>query len=117
MSLFTFYHIHLLSNNPQEAADWYCEMLGGAIEKNGVIRDAPSINVRFGSLQLIIRGKRPGEFPSTPKGIKHFDKFLSHNEWGMNHFAFTYNGDLKIWGIPRALPVGLLLHKLFYTRN
>ena len=92
-------------------------MLGGAIEKNGVIRDAPSINVRFGSLQLIIRGKRPGESPSTPKGIKHFDKFLSHNEWGMNHFAFTYNGDLKIWGIPRALPVGLLLHKLFYTRN
>ena len=33
MSLFTFDHIHLLSSNPQEAADWYCEMLGGTIEK------------------------------------------------------------------------------------
>ena len=74
MSLFTFDHIHLLSSNPQ-AADWYCEMLGGTIEKNEVIRDAPSINVRLGSLQLIIRGKRSGESPSTPNGIKHFDKF------------------------------------------
>ena len=97
MSLFTFDHIHLFSNNSQEAADWYCEMLGGASEKNEVIRDAPSINIRFGSLQLIIRGKRPGKSPSTPKGIKHFDKFSSHNEWGMNHFASTYNGDLKIY--------------------
>ena len=53
MSLFTFDHIHLLSSNPQEAADWYCEMLGGTIEKNerlSIIRDAPSINVRLGSL-------------------------------------------------------------------
>ena len=97
MSLFTFDHIHLLSSNPQEAADWYCEMLGGTIEKNEVIRDAPSINVRLGSLQLIIRGKRSGEAPSTPNGIKHFDKFSSHNEWGMDHFAFIYNGDLKIY--------------------
>ena len=63
MSLFTFDHIHLLSSNPQEAADWYCEMLEGTIEKNEVIRDAPSINVRLGSLQLIIRGKRSGESP------------------------------------------------------
>ena len=68
MSLFTFDHIHLLSSNPQEAADWYCEMLGGTIEKNEVIRDAPSINVRLGSLQLIIRGKGLASPPVHPMG-------------------------------------------------
>ena len=40
MSLFTFDHIHLLSSNAQEAADWYCEMLGGTIEKNEVMQES-----------------------------------------------------------------------------
>ena len=67
----------------------------GIIEKTENIRDAPSINVRLGGMQLIIRGKRSGENPQHPSGIEHFDKFSSHNEWGVDHFAFTYNGDLQ----------------------
>ena len=49
MSLFTFDHIHLLSSNPQEAADWYCEMLGGTIEKNEVI----IVNIFFKFWEII----------------------------------------------------------------
>ena len=95
MSQFTFDHIHLLSEDPVSAANWYCDMLEGIIEKTENIRDAPSINVRLGGMQLIIRGKRSGEHPQHPSGIEHFDKFSSHNEWGVDHFAFTYNGDLQ----------------------
>ena len=95
MSQFTFDHIHLLSEDPVSAANWYCDMLEGIIEKTENIRDAPSKNVRLGGMQLIIRGKRSGEHPQHPSGIEHFDKFSSHNEWGVDHFAFTYNGDLQ----------------------
>ena len=97
MSIFTFDHIHLLSDNPQAAADWYCEMLDGLIEKSEIVRDAPSINIRLGGLLVIIRGKRLGENPNTPSGIQLFDQFSSHNEWGVDHFAFKYNGDLKAY--------------------
>ena len=54
MSLFTFDHIHLLSEDPVSVANWYCDMLEGIIEKTENIRDAPSINVRLGGMQLII---------------------------------------------------------------
>ena len=94
MSQFTFDHIHLLSEDPVSAANWCCDMLEGIIKKTENIRYAPSINVRLGGMQLIIRGKRSRENPQHPSGIEHFDKFSSHNEWGVDHFAFTYNGDL-----------------------
>lgn len=49
----------------------------------------------LGGMTLIIRGKRPGEDPVSTNGIQHFEAYLSHNEWGTDHFGFTYHGDLE----------------------
>ena len=93
LHLITYIYLAVI---PKKLPIGIAKMLGGTIEKMKYIRDAPSINVRLGSLQLITEAKGLAS-PSTPNGIKHFDKFSSHNEWGMDHFAFIYNGDLKIY--------------------
>ena len=91
-----FDHIHLISRDPQASADWYREMFGGEIttvQEN--LRGAPQIDVRVGGMTLVIRGQRPGEHPNGTKPIHHFDGYASHDEWGTDHFGFTYRGDLR----------------------
>ena len=90
-----FDHIHLISRDPQMAAQWYQEMFGGkvtAVQEN--LRGAPQIDVRVGGMTLVIRGQRPGEQPVATKPMQHFEGFSSHDEWGTDHFGFTYRGDL-----------------------
>jgi len=90
-----FDHIHLISRDPQAAAQWYQDVFGGEIstvQEN--LRGAPQIDVRIGSMTIVIRGQRPGEQPVDTKPMQHFDGFSSHNEWGTDHFGFTYRGDL-----------------------
>lgn len=91
-----FDHIHLISHDPKAAAKWYCEMFGGevsAVQEN--LRGAPQIDVRVGGMTIVIRGQRPGEQPANTKPMQHFNGFSSHNEWGTDHFGFTYRGDLR----------------------
>ena len=91
-----FDHIHLISRDARAAARWYCEMFGG--EVTGVqedLRGAPQLDVRVGGMTLVIRGRRPGEEPAATKSMQHFDGFSSHDEWGVDHFGFTYRGDLR----------------------
>jgi catechol 2,3-dioxygenase-like lactoylglutathione lyase family enzyme len=51
--------------------------------------------VRVGGMTVVIRGQRPGEQPATTRAIKEFDGYSSHDEWGTDHFGFTYRGDLR----------------------
>ena len=91
-----FDHIHLISRDPKAAADWYREMFGGevtAVQED--LRGAPQIDVRVGSMTIVIRGQRPGEHPTQTKPIHSFEGYSSHDEWGTDHFGFTYRGDLR----------------------
>jgi lactoylglutathione lyase len=90
-----FDHIHLISRDAKAAADWYREMFGGEIVAEQQLRGAPQIDVRIGGITLVIRGDRPGEAPVPTKPMQHFDGYSSHDEWGTDHFGFTYRGDLR----------------------
>jgi catechol 2,3-dioxygenase-like lactoylglutathione lyase family enzyme len=91
---FKFDHVHIISENPRAAAEWYVEMLGAAIAADTVARGAPQIFVELGGMTILIRGKRPGEAPTSPQPIRPYADFSSHNAWGTDHFGFIYDGDL-----------------------
>ena len=93
--LLAFDHIHLISADPQAAAAWYENILGGRVVAEYELRDAPQINVRVGGMTVIIRGQRPGEEPVATRPMQDFDDYSSHNEWGTDHFGYTYRGDLR----------------------
>jgi catechol 2,3-dioxygenase-like lactoylglutathione lyase family enzyme len=78
-----FDHVHLVSQNPQSAASWYAEMLGGKITASQEVRGAPQFVVAFGGATLLIRGQRPGEQPGNKGGL----------HWGTDHFGFQVGGD------------------------
>ena len=86
---FLFDHIHIISQEPKVAAQWYKDILGAIVESEYDVRDAPSINVQLGGMTIIIRGKRPGEKPNSTSPIQHYKQYSSHNEWGTDHFGFT----------------------------
>lgn len=94
MSL-SFDHIHLISEDPKAAAAWYENILGGRIVADYELRGAPQINVQVGGMQVIIRGRRPGESPVSTRAMRDFADYSSHDEWGTDHFGYTYHGDLK----------------------
>lgn len=91
----SFDHIHLISRDARAAAQWYEEMLDGEILAEYELRDAIQINVRVGGAVLIIRDQRPGEAPVATRPMEDFEGYSSHNEWGTDHFGFTYFGDLS----------------------
>ena len=93
MSL-TFDHVHLISENPAATAEWYRDILGGEIVASYELRDAPQINVAIGGMTVIVRGRRPGEEPVSTRPMRDFEAYSSHDEWGTDHFGFTYHGDL-----------------------
>lgn len=90
----SFDHIHLISEDPRAAAQWYRDMLGATIGREFELRKAPQISVGLGGMTLLIRGRRPGEAPAKPRGMRHFDDYSSHDEWGTDHFGYRYHGDL-----------------------
>ncbi len=91
---FKFDHVHIISNNPKESADWYVEMFGATIVADTVARGAPQIFVDLGGMTILIRGKRPGEAPAAARPIRPYADFSSHDAWGTDHFGFLYQGDL-----------------------
>jgi catechol 2,3-dioxygenase-like lactoylglutathione lyase family enzyme len=95
MEAIAFDHIHLISRDARAAADWYREMFGGEIVADQHLRGAPQIDVRVGGMTLVIRGQRPGEEPASTRPMRDFDGYSSHDEWGTDHFGFTYRGDLR----------------------
>ena len=88
-----FDHVHLLSNDPAAAAQWYVSMLGGAIIRESETRGAPHIEVDIDGARILIRGRRSGEEPRMKNPLQHFDGFVSHDQWGADHFGFKISGD------------------------
>lgn len=78
-----FDHVHVIAKDPQAAAGWYVDKLGGAIVKSGNVRGAPQIYVSFGGAMIIVRGQRPGELARDKASL----------EWGADHFGFQVKGD------------------------
>ena len=58
---FEFEQVHIISENPKAAADWYAGMLGADITFEREVRGAPQIGVELGGMMILIRGRRPGE--------------------------------------------------------
>ena len=78
-----FHHVHIISEDPESAATWYVEKLGGKIINSQEVRGAPQVVVAFGSINIIVRGQRPGEEVVSKHGIA----------WGTDHFGFSVEGD------------------------
>ncbi len=91
---FKFDHVHIISENPRASAEWYVEMFGATVAADTIARGAPQIFVELGGMTILIRGPRPGEEPATPRPIRQYADFSSHNAWGTDHFGFLYRGDL-----------------------
>ena len=91
---FRFDHVHIISENPRAAAEWYVAMFGATIAADTIVRGAPQIFVELGGMTILIRGKRPGEAPAAARPIRQFADFSSHDAWGTDHFGFLYRGDL-----------------------
>ncbi len=89
-----FDHIHIISKDPTPAAAWYVDILGGKIAGESEVRGAPQISVAFQGTTLLIRGQRAGEVPSRPNRLNHFADYISHDQWGTDHFGFRVYGDL-----------------------
>jgi catechol 2,3-dioxygenase-like lactoylglutathione lyase family enzyme len=88
-----FDHIHIISEDPEAAAAWYVDMLGGVVTDTYELRGAPQISVEFDGAVLLIRGRRPGEQPGAQPGLTSFGDFASHDQWGTDHFGFRVTGD------------------------
>ena len=89
-----FDHVLLISEDPEAAVAWYRDVLGGQIIASCNIRGAPQIAVAFGSVTILIRGKRQGEEPGQKNSRTHFADYVSHDQWGTDHFGFSIRGDL-----------------------
>ena len=90
-----FNHVHIISQHPQSTAFWYEDMLGGKISDVVELRGALQIAVDFGDATILVRGKRPGERPSKTNNVQSFKDYVSHDEWGIDHFAFAVHGNLS----------------------
>lgn len=89
-----FDHIHVISEAPESAAAWYADMLGGTVARRSEVRGAPQIAVEFNGATILVRGRRPGEQPAKRPPLRSFSNFVSHDQWGADHFGFTVAGDL-----------------------
>ena len=78
-----FDHVHLLAQDPQAAADWYVDKLGGKVARSLEVKGAPQIYVSFGGFIVIVRGRRPAELANEKPGL----------QWGVDHFGLSVKGD------------------------
>lgn len=79
----SFDHVHLVSEDPVAAANWYVEKLDGHITANTEVRGAPQVLVQFHGATVIIRGQRTGESVSGQSGL----------QWGIDHYGFQVDGN------------------------
>jgi lactoylglutathione lyase len=78
-----FDHVHLVANDPQAAAAWYADKLGGKIVRSLEVKGAPQIYVSLGGFIVIVRGQRPAESAQKKPGL----------QWGVDHFGVRVKGD------------------------
>ena len=84
---FELEHVHVMSENPKVATDWYAGMLGADITFEREVRGAPLIGVELGGIMNLIRGLRPNETPVRTKPMRDIKDYTNHDEWGTDHFG------------------------------
>ena len=90
-----FDHIHVISKDPESAASWYADVLGGEIANVVQLRGAPQYRIVLDGITILVRGQRPGEQPDTKMGDREFaDGYLHAPQWGTDHFGFHVHGAL-----------------------
>ena len=94
-SVLSFDHVHIISKEPDKSAQWYVDMLDARMTSEQQVRGALQVGVELGGVTILLRGKRVGENPNLASPIQHFGDYSSHNEWGVDHLGFIYQGDLK----------------------
>ena len=77
-----FDHVHVICEEPEAAAAWYADMLGGTVTRRSEVRGAPQIAVQFNGATILVRGRRPGEQPAKRPPLQSFENFVSHDQWG-----------------------------------
>jgi len=70
-----FLYAHIISQRPQDSANWYVEMFGAEIVADTVAYGAPQIRIALGGKTLIIRGPRAGEAPTPARPIQPYANF------------------------------------------
>ncbi len=78
-----FDHVHLVAQDPNAAARWYVDKLGGEIVRNIEVKGAPQVYVALGGFMVLVRGERPGERVDGKPGL----------QWGVDHFGLRVRGD------------------------
>jgi catechol 2,3-dioxygenase-like lactoylglutathione lyase family enzyme len=80
----TFDHIHLISKNPTQAAQWYVDKFGADVVRSAEVHGAPQVYLALGDgAMFIVRGERPGESTADKCSL----------EWGVDHFGVKVTGD------------------------
>jgi lactoylglutathione lyase len=83
-----FSHVHLKSPNPKDAAQWYVDMFGAVIVREGENRGAQFVGIQLGGVTINISSARPEESLAPA---------MSELRWGLEHIAFgtdDLEGDL-----------------------
>ena len=84
-----FDHIHVVSEDPEAAASWYADVLGGKVADVVQLRGAPQYRIAFDGATILVRGQRPGEQPEASIGVRRIaDGYVHAPQWGADHFGF-----------------------------
>ena len=75
----SFHHVHIISEDPEAAAEWYAGVFGAEITASVERRGARNVSLRLGEAALNIRGIRETDI------IGQVDK---HKPLGIHHFGF-----------------------------
>jgi len=73
----SFHHVHIISEDPEAAAEWYAGVFGAEITASVERRGARNVSLRLGEAALNIRGIRETDIigqvdKDKPLGIHHF---------------------------------------------
>jgi len=72
-------HVHIISPDPEAAAEWLGKYLGGEVAGREEPRGAKNVIVRIGLAHLSFRTPRPSDNPIKTDGTKSF---------GLDHVCF-----------------------------
>ena len=92
---FAFDHIHIISQSPQDSANWYVQMFGAEIVADTVARSAPQIFLELGGQDPDHSGPTARRGPTAARAMQPYADYSSHNTWGTDHFGFLYHGNLR----------------------
>lgn len=79
----SYNHIHMISPDPEAAANWFVKFLGAEIFADEELRGSRNIRMKLGDANLYIRGRRESDKIAEAGGARPY---------GIDHFCFTVSG-------------------------